>query len=59
MTSPPPPSNIPEPPPYPGTEVDAGDNEFEDDIRCYVLYDFQGTVHGKFIIDMGLNDHRQ
>ena len=41
----PPPSNVPEPPPPPGTAmVDQDDGEFEDDIRCYVLYDFQGTV---------------
>lgn len=39
----PPPANIPDPPPYHGTnEVDQADGEFEDDIRCYVLYDFQG-----------------
>lgn len=38
------PSNIPAPPPLPGTEIDNDDGEFEDDIRCYVLYDFQGKM---------------
>ncbi len=41
----PPPSNIPEPPPPPGSAaMDQDDGEFEDDIRCYVLYDFQGEM---------------
>ena len=41
----PPADNIPAPPPLPGTAVgDQEDGEFEDDIRCYVLYDFQGIV---------------
>ena len=46
-----PPSNIPTPPPPPGSgpDMDQDDGEFEDDIRCYVLYDFQGNVSLRFI----------
>ncbi|XP_046845264.1 formin-binding protein 1-like [Xenia sp. Carnegie-2017] len=50
----PPPANIPDPPPYHGTnEVDHADGEFEDDIRCYVLYDFQGTNEGEITVSAG------
>lgn len=41
----PPPGNVPEPPPPPSSAaVDNDDGEFEDDLHCYVLYDFQGKI---------------